>query len=118
MLSSISKTSEVSTTGGETVTTGCGAQDPPWLYIYIRVAQKNWKFCDSGQMMGEVIMNWFYFTIFDFVNYSTEQCSKSKLQILRCAHAQKQMGRICYKNAAETYVAMDRIKYKECRWKL
>ena len=63
-------------------------------------------------MMGEVIINDFTFTIFDFVNYLTEQCAKPKLKILRCAHAQKQIGRICYMNAAETYVAMERMKHK------
>ena len=29
-------------------------QDPALLFI--RVAQKNWKFSDSGQMVGEVII--------------------------------------------------------------
>ena len=46
--------------------------------MYIRVAQKKWKFCDSGQMMGEVIINYFTFTIFDFINPTHQYCSKTK----------------------------------------
>ena len=34
---------------------------------------------------------------------------KPKLQILRCAHAQKQMERIYYKNAAKNYKKNSRI---------
>ena len=39
---------------------------------------KKWKFCDSGQMMGEVNKNDFTFTTFDFVNYSAEQSTTTK----------------------------------------
>ena len=83
---------------------------PVWLHhavqcniLYIRVSQKKWKFCDSGKMMGEVIIKWFYFYFFRFRQLLERAMLKPKLQILRCAHAQKQMGRIYYKNAAENY---------------
>ena len=32
--------------------------------MYISVSQKKWKFCDSGQMMGEVIIKLFYLYYF------------------------------------------------------
>ena len=46
--------------------------------MYIREAQKNSKFCDSGQMMGEVLINNFTFTIFDFINPTLQQSTKTK----------------------------------------
>ena len=54
-------------------------------------------------MMGEVIIKWFYFYYLRFRQRFERAMLKPKLQILRCEHAQKQMGRIYYKNAAENY---------------
>ena len=44
-----------------------------------------------------------YFYYFRFRQLFEQAMLKPKLQILRCAHAQKQMGRIYNKNAAENY---------------
>ena len=33
-------------------------QDLVCRTVHIRVAQKSWKFCNSGQMIGEVIIKW------------------------------------------------------------
>ena len=58
-----------------------------------------WNSMIAGKWWVRQLQNDFTFTIFDFVNYSTQQCPKPKLQILRCA----QMGRICN---------------KECHWNI
>ena len=58
-------------------------------------------------MMGEVVIKWVYFYYFRFRQLFVREMLKPKLQILRCAHAQKQMGRIYYKNAAENYIKKD-----------
>ena len=57
--------------------------------MYIRVAQKYWKFFDSGQMMDEVIIKWFYLYYFWFHQPYAPAMPKN--------HNQKIL------NAAETY---------------
>ena len=68
--------------------------------MYIRVSPKKMTIL-CGQMMGELgnykMILLLLFSIFE------RAMLKPKLQILRCAHAQKQMGGIYYNNAAENY---------------
>ena len=54
-----------------------------------------------------LLWNDFAFTIFDFVHYSSERCSKPKLRLLRCV-AQKTVGRMKCKNATENYKKKNR----------
>ena len=56
--------------------------------MYIRVAPKKLKFCDSGQMMDEVIIKWFYFYYFLFHLPYTPAMPKKQNQKIRCAQAQ------------------------------
>ena len=73
------------------------------MYIYIRVAPKNWKLCDSGQMMGEVIIKLFYSYYFWFHQPYAPAMPKIQNQKIRSAHKQ-----IFSWSAAK----------KACRWNL
>ena len=56
--------------------------------MFIRAAQRNWKFYDSGPMMGEVIMKWFYFYYFWFTQPYVPTMPKNQNKNIRCVHAQ------------------------------
>ena len=71
--------------------------------LWIRVANKNWKFCDSGQIMGEVIIKCFSFTIFDFINPTIQRCPKTQTKNTLCACADFSYRAQPIRNAAETY---------------
>ena len=55
-------------------------------YMYLRVSQK--KICDSGQMMGEVIIKWIYFYYIRFRQLFERAMLKNQNQKMHCAHAQ------------------------------
>ena len=69
--------------------------------MYRRVAPKNWKFCDSGQIMGKVIIKWFYLYYFWFNQPYALAMPKNQNQKIRCAHAQIFYGAQSIRNAAE-----------------
>ena len=73
--------------------------------MYNRVAPKKWKFCDSGQMIGEVIMKWFYFYCFWFHQPYAPAMPKNQNQNALCAFAEFFFGAqsILIRNTAETY---------------
>ena len=56
--------------------------------MYNRMSQIKSKFCDSGQMIGEVIIKWFYFLLFSIsstIRASNVQKPKPKNTLCACA---------------------------------
>ena len=71
--------------------------------MYMKVAEKNWKFYDSGQMMGELIIKWFDFYYFWFYQPYAPAMPKNQNQIITlCAYADFFNGAQSIRNAAET----------------
>ena len=64
---------------------------------------KKWKFCDSGQMLGEVIIKWFYFYHFWFRQLFERAKQKNKTKNKLCACADFLYGAQSIRNAAENY---------------
>ena len=56
--------------------------------MLIRVSPKKYKFCDSWQMMGEVITKLFYFYYFRFRQLFERAMFKNQNQKIHCAYAQ------------------------------
>ena len=70
------------------------------------MAQKNRKFCDSGQMMGEVIKKMILLLYFRFRQLFDRAKHKNYNQKIRCAHAHfffLNYGEQSIRNAAKNY---------------
>ena len=65
---------------------------------------KKYKFRDSGQTMGEIIIKWFYYYYFRFRQLFVRAMLKNQNQIIHCAHSHISFfGAQSIRNAAENY---------------